>query len=101
MSKTQQNISVSSLKYLSQFDNPYVRVVVICKVCSKEQSLAHSSDWKKHFLTHSDQKPHQCTFCEKSFIRADRLRNHIAKCHSGCDVKTKGELKEELTSVIK
>ena len=44
-------------------------------------SLKFAGNWKKHYLTHSDQKPHQCPHCEKSFVRADKMRKHIQAKH--------------------
>ena len=44
--------------------------------------IEHLCDWKRHYFTHSDEKPHKCSMCPKSFIRADQLRKHEAKVHS-------------------
>lgn len=46
-------------------------------------SLKFSSNWKKHYLTHSsdDEKPHKCQWCGKAFITATSLRNHTQKKH--------------------
>lgn len=40
---------------------------------------AFSSKYKlfRHMATHSPQKTHQCTFCEKMFHRKDHLKNHL------------------------
>ncbi|XP_066915831.1 zinc finger protein sens-like isoform X17 [Clytia hemisphaerica] len=75
---------LSDLKFLETFDNPFVKVSVICKVCSKEQSLKYQHTWKRHFLTHASdtEKPHKCHICPKSFIRVAQLRTHLAKAHS-------------------
>lgn len=67
-------MSNSGLKYLEHFDNPYVKILLACKVCNKEQSLKYPATWKRHFLTHADKEdlPHKCTFCEKRFVTSDR-----------------------------
>lgn len=46
-------------------------------------SLKFSSNWKKHYLTHSSdaEKPHKCTLCSKAFINKPSLRNHMATKH--------------------
>uniref|UniRef100_A0A3B5Q5P0 Pleiomorphic adenoma gene-like 2 n=2 Tax=Xiphophorus TaxID=8082 RepID=A0A3B5Q5P0_XIPMA len=40
---------------------------------------AFSSKYKlfRHMATHSPQKTHQCSFCEKMFHRKDHLKNHL------------------------
>lgn len=46
-------------------------------------SLKFSSNWKKHYLTHSskEDKPHKCQLCDKAFITLTSYRNHMAKKH--------------------
>lgn len=80
--------TTTSLKYIENFSNPYVKIILVCKVCNKEQSLKNSGNWKQHFFTHASgaEKPHKCEHCVKSFIRADQLRKHIFRCHP-IDVK--------------
>lgn len=74
----------SALQYVENFSNPYVKIVLVCKICSKEMSLKFSSNWKKHYLTHSSdaEKPHKCTICSKAFISKPSLRNHTLKHHN-------------------
>ncbi|XP_065644067.1 tissue-resident T-cell transcription regulator protein ZNF683 isoform X6 [Hydra vulgaris] len=83
----------SSVKSLENFSNPYVKIIVVCKICNREQSFKRSSNWKAHFMTHSDKKPHSCLHCEKSYIRADQLRKHVEKEHSysNQDIRFKSE----------
>ncbi|XP_066915819.1 zinc finger protein sens-like isoform X5 [Clytia hemisphaerica] len=73
--------NASTAKYIEAFNNPYVKILLACKICSKEMPIKYPGNWKQHFLSHSDAKPFQCQHCEKSFIRGDRLKNHIVKHH--------------------
>ncbi|XP_057301127.1 zinc finger protein GFI1 homolog pag-3-like [Hydractinia symbiolongicarpus] len=79
--------SNAGLHYVENFTNPYVKIILVCKICNKEMSLKFSSNWKKHYLTHAsnDEKPHKCTLCSKAFITITALRKHVATKHS--DVK--------------
>lgn len=76
-SQQRSNASKFDLKYLEAFDNPYVKISVVCKICSKEQSLKYQATWKRHYLTHVDDKPYKCDYCKKSFIQQMQLRKHI------------------------
>lgn len=98
-SSQSSNITAAGLKYVSNFSNPYVKLIVACKVCNKEQSMTRSNNWKQHYFTHQDEKPHKCSFCPKSFIRADKLRQHIAKLHPSSSF---GNIKsEEMANTVK
>ena len=79
----------SGLKYIEGFTNPYVKIILVCKICNKEQVSKSSSNWKKHFLTHSDVKPHKCQFCDKTFVQTNNLKAHMKK-----------HLKEEPAQVV-
>jgi len=89
--------NTTGLKYLEGFTNPYVKIILVCKICSKEQKSLHPPNWKQHYMTHEDKKPHSCTHCSKSFVRADYLRKHIESQHSssaavaGVEAALKGE----------
>ena len=82
-SQDRKTIGTAGLKYLEGFTNPYVKLIVACRICNKEQSLKFSSNWYKHYVTHSDKKPHQCPHCEKSFVRGDAMRKHVQSKHGG------------------
>ena len=82
---------------MENFSNPYVKLIVVCKVCNKEQSMTNTGNWKQHFFTHGGDKPHKCPMCPKSFIRADQLRKHEAKVHSSGTAITNVK-KEEIKS---
>ncbi|XP_057301120.1 fez family zinc finger protein erm-like isoform X3 [Hydractinia symbiolongicarpus] len=97
-----QAISASSLKYLENFSNPYVKIIIVCKICNKEQSLKFSGNWRQHYLTHasSEGKPHKCQHCSKSYIRADQLRKHVSKYHEQQE-QIYGQTKQEQHFVVK
>merc|ERR1712179_368100 len=74
--------NTAGLKYLDGFTNPYVKIILVCKICNKEQKSLHPPNWKQHYMTHEEKKPHSCTHCSKSFVRADYLRKHIESQHT-------------------
>jgi len=81
--QSKQNLSActASLKYLENFCSPYVKVIVVCKICNKEQSMKFVSYWRQHFMTHSDTKPHKCPHCPKTFTRPVLMRKHVQSKH--------------------
>jgi len=87
-SKDRKTIGTAGLKYLEGFTNPYVKLIVVCRICNREQSLKFSSNWYKHYMTHSDKKPFQCPHCPKSFVRGDVMRKHIQSKHGGNDASS-------------
>jgi len=74
-------MAISDLKCLESFSNPYVKIIVCCKICNKEQSLKFRFTWKRHYLTHAspEGKPFKCTFCEKTFSRSDGFKLHLKR----------------------
>ena len=72
-----------------------MKVIVACKICNKEQNFKQSSNWKRHYFSHTTQKPHQCNLCEKSFTSASLLRDHRLKNHGIADMK-KEPVKQEV-----
>ena len=89
-SSTSTALSNSSLKYLENFDNPYVKVIVVCKVCNKEASKS-SGKWKIHYLTHvsEEERPHKCDICGAGFVQKIQLTNHMKK-HAKEQLKLQG-----------
>lgn len=78
--KTDKNkISNSSMAYLLNFDNPYVKVQLACKICDKPQNIKRPDTWKRHFLTHEadSNKPHKCDICGKAVVTSSQLKNHM------------------------
>ncbi|XP_065644066.1 uncharacterized protein LOC100200420 isoform X5 [Hydra vulgaris] len=73
----------SALQYVQNFENPYVKIILVCKLCSKPMPLKFSSNWKKHYLTHASdaEKPHKCEVCFKAFITATALKKHFQSKH--------------------
>lgn len=86
-------LNSTGVKYLENFDNPYVKIILVCKICNKEQSLKYANTWKRHYLTHAAKEdlPHKCTLCEKAFVTSTNLKNHM-KIHSKAKV---GDAKTE------
>lgn len=82
-SKVESDVSTNSLKYLQNFTNPYVKVIIVCKICNKEASK-FPTNWKRHYSFHlpKEDKPHQCPHCSDGFVMADVLKRHIEKKHS-------------------
>jgi len=71
------SLKASDVKYLEKFENPYVKIIIACKLCGKEQSLKYQFTWKRHYLTHTESKPFECEICKKSFIQQFQLKRHM------------------------
>ena len=50
-----------------------------CPICHKV--FKDPSTQRRHFRTHSDERPFHCDICSKSFRRKDNLKEHLL-CHS-------------------
>ena len=71
------------------FDNPYVRLAYMCRICGKEQSKKFKFDWKRHYLTHNTTpKDFICEICGKGFNQKGPLNKHMRSKHQQTDVKT-------------
>lgn len=75
--------NAAALKYIENFTNQYVKIILVCKICNKEQSLKFSHNWKKHYLSHvsDEEKPHKCPHCPKAFVTAPQVKKHIKAHH--------------------
>ena len=89
--------NAGSLKYIENFNNPYIKLIAVCKVCNKEQSLKFPSNWRTHYFTHAgdEEKPYQCEICKKGFITLTSYNAHMKKQHSAkqaqhANMKTEG-----------
>ncbi|NXP83380.1 MAZ protein, partial [Ramphastos sulfuratus] len=55
-----------------------------CEACGKAfRDVYHL---KRHQLSHSDEKPHQCPVCQQRFKRKDRMAYHL-RGHQGALAK--------------
>ena len=68
-------------KYLENFNNPHVKLVLVCKMCNKEQTSKHPHVWKAHYLTHvpDHEKPFKCNQCGSGFVQTNQLKSHMMK----------------------
>ncbi|XP_066915826.1 zinc finger protein 236-like isoform X12 [Clytia hemisphaerica] len=82
--KSNGQTNLHTMKLIESFENPYTKLIIVCKVCNKEASK-YQRDWKTHYLSHvsDDQKPHQCKICNRGFIKPGLLSKHMEKMHGG------------------
>ena len=81
--KSNGQTNLHTMKVIESFENPYTKLIIVCKMCDKEASK-YQRDWKTHYLSHvsDDQKPHQCKICNRGFIKPGQLSKHMEKVHS-------------------
>jgi len=89
--KSKSSTASDGLKYIANFSNPYVKLIVVCKVCNKEQSLKHSHHWATHFKVHDKSLCHKCPYCPKTFQWPNVMRKHVEAKHPECKSETKTE----------
>ena len=63
------------IKWLESWKNPYVKLIVVCRICSKEQRN-ESSVLESTFLTHANVKPYNCDICQKGFVQLTAYKSH-------------------------
>ena len=82
-------MSKDDANWLEQWQNPYVKLIIVCRLCNKEQKTMNTTVWRAHFLTHSDVKPYNCEICHKGFVQTTAYKNHMKNNHANLDSMTK------------
>ncbi|XP_066915824.1 zinc finger protein sens-like isoform X10 [Clytia hemisphaerica] len=92
--------NAGAVKYVESFENPYVKIILACKICSKEVNMKRTDTWKVHYFTHisNENKPHKCPHCDQGFIQPALLNKHMQKKHG---VKQESHLKQETKTTVK
>jgi hypothetical protein len=91
--------SAGALRYIESFENPYVKIILVCKQCNKEMNMKRTDTWKVHYYTHvsNDNMPFKCQYCAQGFVLPNQLNRHVQKKHAN-NLST-GSLKEEPTYI--
>ncbi|XP_018023142.1 protein tramtrack, beta isoform isoform X14 [Hyalella azteca] len=50
-----------------------------CPVCAKQ--MRNKQDFRRHYMTHSGEKPHGCPFCSYRTCSTTNLRKHVRTLH--------------------
>lgn len=83
-------------KAAEEFENPYVRIAYLCRICSKEQSKKFKFDWKRHYLTHNTEpKSYVCNICGKAYNQQGPLNKHMKNKHPSNEPNVKPLFKTE------
>lgn len=92
-----EKVTISSLKSIENFENPYVKIILVCKICNKEQSLKLARNWKRHYLSHAtnEEKPHQCPYCPKAFITLTQKNKHLRTHEKAAMQQNQQNVKQE------
>jgi KRAB domain-containing zinc finger protein len=56
------------------------RKAITCTICGKV--LYTPSGFKLHLLSHTGDRPHQCTVCGRKFLQRSTLKTHVKGVHS-------------------
>eukprot|EP00111_Clytia_hemisphaerica_P020343 TCONS_00059921-protein len=63
------------------WSNPYAKLALVCRMCTKEQNPKSKATWKQHWESHTDLKNFGCYSCEKRFRMKGDLKTHIVRVH--------------------
>jgi len=51
----------------------------VCKTCGK--SFSKMTNYRRHLLTHTGDKPIKCPYCQVPFSRTDKMKEHAKRYH--------------------
>lgn len=77
-----QTINANTMRIIECYNNPYTKLIIVCKICNKEASK-FQRNWKTHYSTHTgnQNKPHKCHICNHGFDFPGKLNKHLEKNH--------------------
>lgn len=73
--------STGESKVIEAWNNPYVELQFLCRICQKPQLYKYRRNWRRHYESHSDEKQYVCDICGTGYKANYLLKNHIAKQH--------------------
>lgn len=71
--------SLNALKCHALYKHEGSKANAVCPICGK--TLLHASNLQKHMFSHTGQKQHTCTICEKKFTWRHELTSHVKHVH--------------------